>query len=162
LPIIKKTYEAVFPGQPFDYFFLDDFFNKQYKADINTDKLISGFAFLAILIAVLGLFNLISYSVARKTKEIGVRKVIGATTFNIVSLLTKDFIKWVLFANIAAWPAAYYFMNKWLENFAYRIEISWWVFALSGGIALLIAVLTVSLKAIKSATSDPVKSLRYE
>ena len=110
----------------------------------------------------LGLFNQISFSITRRTKEIGIRKVIGATTFNIVSLLTKDFIKWVLIANIAAFPVAYYFMNKWLNNFAYRIEINWWVFALSGGIALLIAALTVSLKAIKAAAANPVKSLRYE
>ena len=162
LPIIKKTFKAVFPGQPLDYFFLDNFFNKQYKADINTDKLISSFASLAILIAVLGLFNLISFSVERRTKEIGVRKVIGATTFNIVSLLTKDFIKWVLIANIFAFPVAYYFMNKWLNNFAYRIEINWWVFILSGGIALLIAITTVTLQAIKAATANPVESLRYE
>ena len=110
----------------------------------------------------LGLFNLISFSVERRTKEIGVRKVIGATTFNIVSLLTKDFIKWVLIANIFAFPVAYYFMNKWLNNFAYRIEINWWVFILSGGIALLIAITTVTLQAIKAATANPVESLRYE
>ena len=93
--------------------------------------MISLFAFLAVFIAVLGLFNLISYSAVKRTKEIGVRKVIGATTFNIVTLLTKDFIKWVLLANIIAWPVAYYFMNKWLQDFAYRIEISWWMFAFS-------------------------------
>jgi putative ABC transport system permease protein len=98
LPVIERTYKAIFPGQPFDYFFLDDFFNKQYKNDLNTGVFIMGFAFLAILIAVLGLFNLISYSAVKRTKEIGVRKVIGATTFNIVALLTKDFIKWVLLA----------------------------------------------------------------
>ncbi len=162
LLLIEKTYKAVFPGQPFDYFFLNDFFNKQYKADVNTNKLISGFAFLAILIAVLGLFNLISYSIARRTKEIGIRKVIGATTFNIVSLLTKDFIKWVIIANIFAFPIAYYFMNKWLENFTYRIDISWWVFILSGGIALLIALVAVSFQAIKAAPANPVNSLKYE
>ena len=162
LPIIKKTYKAVFPGQPFDYFFLDDFFNKQYKADIYTDKLISGFAFLAILIAVLGLFNLISLSVAKRTKEIGVRKVIGASIINIVALLIKDFIKWVLVANIIAWPVAYYFMNIWLQNFAYRINLSWWMFALSGGIALVIALGTLSFQAVKAATANPVNSLRYE
>ena len=110
----------------------------------------------------LGLFNLISFSVTRRTKEIGVRKVIGATTFNIVNLLTKDFMKWVLTANVIAFPVAYYLMNKWLEDFAYRIEITWWVFALSGGIALAIALATVSFQAIKAATANPVESLRYE
>jgi len=110
----------------------------------------------------LGLFNLISFSVTRRTKEIGVRKVIGATTFNIVTLLTKDFVKWILVANVIAFPVAYYFMNKWLEDFAYRIEITWWMFALSGGIALSIALATVSFQAIKAALTNPVEALRYE
>jgi putative ABC transport system permease protein len=162
LPFIEKTFKAIFPGQPFDYFFLDEYFNKQYQKDVQTGKLISIFAFLAVLIAVLGLFNLISYATVKRTKEIGVRKVIGATTFDIVSLLTKDFVIWILPANIIACPIAYYFMNKWLEDFAYRIDIGWWVFALSGGIALLIALLTVSFQAIKAATANPVESLKYE
>ncbi len=162
MPMIENTFKEVFPGQPFDYFFLDDFFNKQYKTDLNTGKLISGFAFLSILIAVLGLFNLISFSVARRTKEIGIRKVIGASVFNIVALLTKDYVKWVLTANLFAFPAAYYFMHSWLQDFAYRIYLSWWIFALSGGIALIIALATVSFQAIKAATANPVESLRYE
>jgi putative ABC transport system permease protein len=162
LPIVEKTFKNVFPGQPFDNFFLDEYFSKQYQKDVRTGKLISSFALLAVLIAVLGLFNLISYSAVKRTKEIGIRKVIGATTFNIVILLTKDFIKWVLLANVIAWPVAYYFVNKWLQNFVYRVDISWWVFVLSGGITLVIAFSTVSFQAIKAATANPVKSLKYE
>jgi putative ABC transport system permease protein len=162
LPIIKKTFNAAFPGQSFDYFFLNDFFNKQYKTDINTGKLISGFASLAILIAVLGLFNLISFSVAKRTKEIGIRKVIGASTISILFLLTKDFIRLILIANLIAFPVAYYFMNKWLQDFAYRINMNWWVFILAGCVALAIALITVSFQAIKAAMANPVRSLRYE
>jgi len=160
--IVEKTFKALFSGQPFDYFFLDDFFNKQYQKDVQTGKLISVFASLAILIAVLGLFNLISYSAVKRTKEIGVRKVVGATVFNIVMLLTSDFIKWVLAANFIAWPIAYYFINKWLQNFVCKIEISWWIFAISGGITLVIAMLTISYQAIKAATANPIEALRYE
>jgi len=162
LPIIKKTFNAAFPGQSFDYFFLNDFFNKQYKTDINSGKLISGFASLAILIAVLGLFNLISFSVAKRTKEIGIRKVIGASTISILFLLTKDFIRLILIANLIAFPVAYYFMNKWLQDFAYRINMNWWVFILAGCVALAIALITVSFQAIKAAMANPVRSLRYE
>jgi putative ABC transport system permease protein len=162
LAVIEKTYKAIFPGQPFDNFFLDDFFNQQYKTDLSTGELITGFAFFAILIAMLGLFNLISYSAAKRTKEIGVRKVIGATTFNIVALLTKDFIKWILLANIISWPVAYYFIIKWLQNFAYRIDLTIWPFLLAGLAALVIALMTVSWQAIRAATANPVEALRYE
>ncbi|MFQ5639597.1 MAG: ABC transporter permease [bacterium] len=98
----------------------------------------------------------------KRTKEIGVRKVLGATVTNIVNLLSKDFVKLVLVANFIAWPVAWWAMNRWLENFAYRIEVSWWVFALAGGLALGIALLTVSTQAIKAALANPVESLRYE
>ncbi len=162
LAYIENTYKFVFPGQPFDCFFLDDYFHNQYKTDIQTGKLILGFALLAIIIAVLGLFSLMSYSTVKRTKEVGIRKVVGATIFDVVSLLTKDFIKWVLVANIIAWPIAYYLMNKWLQDFAYRIDISWWMFVLSGGIALVIAFVTISFLAIKAAVANPVESLRYD
>jgi putative ABC transport system permease protein len=162
LPFIENTYKTIFPDQPFEYFFLDDFYNQQYKTDFISGKLIMGFSFLAIMIAVLGLFNLISYSVTRRIKEIGVRKVIGATSFNIVTLLTKDYIKWVLIANIVAWPVAWFAMNKWLQNFAYRIDLTIWPFLLSGLMALMIALLTVSWQAIRAARANPIESLRYE
>jgi putative ABC transport system permease protein len=162
LSFIEKTYKTVFPGQPFDYFFLNDFFNKQYRSDLKIGEIISLFALLAIVIALLGLFSLASFSATKRTKEIGVRKVIGATVFNIVVCLTKDFTKWVIIANFIAWPIAYYFMNIWLQSFAYRINISLWMFVLSGGLALMIALLTVSWQAIRAARSNPVESLRNE
>jgi putative ABC transport system permease protein len=117
---------------------------------------------LAIFIASLGLFGLASYTIAQRTKEIGIRKVLGASVLGIVRLLAKDFIKLVLIANLLAWPAAYYATNRWLEDFAYRFEKGWWIFALAGGLALLIALLTVSFQAIKAALSNPVEALRYE
>jgi putative ABC transport system permease protein len=162
LPFVEKAYRATFPGQPFDYFFLDDFFDKQYQSDVQVGKLIFSFAFLAILIAALGLYSLVSYVAAKRTKEIGIRKVVGASVSDIVTLLMKDFIKWVLIADLIAWPVAYYFMSKWLQDFAYRIELDWRVFILAGAIALLIALATLSYHAIKAATANPVEALRYE
>jgi len=117
---------------------------------------------LAIMISCLGLFGQASFTNLRRRKEIGIRKVIGASLQDIFFMLTKDFTKWVLLANLIAWPVAYYIMNKWLQDFAYRINISWWVFVLAGGVVLLVALATVSLQAIKAATANPVKSLRYE
>ncbi|MFZ0456760.1 MAG: FtsX-like permease family protein [Ignavibacteriaceae bacterium] len=120
------------------------------------------FSILAICIACLGLYGVVSFVSENMTKEIGIRKVLGATAADLVSTLTKDFIMWTLLANIIAWPIAYYAMNKWLQSFAYRINISWWMFALSGGIALMIALTTVSFQVIKAARANPVESLRYE
>jgi putative ABC transport system permease protein len=117
---------------------------------------------MAIIIACLGLFGLISFAAEQRTKEIGIRKVLGASVANLVSLLSRDFLKLVAMANVIAWPVAWFAMNKWLENFAYRIDINWWVFALAGGLALVIALATVSTQAIKAALANPVESLRYE
>ena len=117
---------------------------------------------IAILLACLGLFGLTVYTAEQRTKEIGIRKTLGATIGSVVFLLTKQFVKWVVLAGMIALPIIYYAMNKWLQNFAYRIEISWWMFALSGGVALLIALATVSFQAIKAAIANPVESLRYE
>ena len=110
----------------------------------------------------MGLYSLLALTTVFRTKEIGIRKVLVATSTEITFLLTKSFSKWVLYANIIAFPIAYYFVNKWLQDFAYRIDISWWVFVLSGGIALVIALATVSVHAIKAATANPVEALRYE
>jgi len=159
---IKNSWQEVFTAQPFDYFFLDEIFNAQYKADQQFGKVFALFAFLAIGVSCLGLFGLTSYTTSRRTKEIGIRKVVGATVPNILTMLTKDFIKWVILANFIAWPAAYFTMNKWLQNFAYRINISWWMFVVAGGIALVIALLTVSWLVIRAAMANPVESLRYE
>ncbi|MCH7729549.1 MAG: FtsX-like permease family protein [Planctomycetes bacterium] len=125
-------------------------------------QIVSYFAVLAVLVSCLGLFGLASFTAEQRTKEIGVRKVLGATVANVTSLLSKDFIKLVLLANLLAWPVAWYAMNKWLQDFAYRIEISWWVFGLAGGLALVIALLTVSTQAVRAALANPVESLRYE
>jgi putative ABC transport system permease protein len=110
----------------------------------------------------MGLFSMSLFTIEARTKEIGIRKVVGATIPDILFLLTKNFTQWVIIANIFAWPIAYYAMNKWLQDFAYRTDISWWMFALAGGIALVIALATVSFQAIKAATANPVESLRYE
>jgi len=159
---IEKKWKTFSPDKPFEYFFLDEYWGKLYQKEQNMKNLFGWFSGLAIFIACLGLFGLAAFSAQNKTKEIGIRKVLGASVLGIVSMLSIDFTKWVIIANIIAWPVAYYFMNKWLEDFAYRIEISWWVFVLSGGIALMIALLTVSYQAIKAAIANPVDSLRYE
>lgn len=159
---IKNKWDEIFPNKPFEYDFLDEVFNSQYKADQQFGEVFGLFTFLAIVISCLGLFGLASYTNLQRTKEIGIRKVVGASLKDILVMLVKDFTKWVLIANLIAWPVAYYLMNIWLQDFAYRINISWWVFALSGGIALLIALVTISFLAIKAATANPVKSLRYE
>jgi len=159
---LKTKWDEVFPGQPFEYNFLDEVFNSQYKADQQFGKVFSLFALLAIVISCLGLFGLASFTNLQRTKEIGIRKVVGASLNNILVMLVKDFTKWVLLANLIAWPVAYYLMNEWLQDFAYRTELSWWIFILSGGIALLIALFTVSSQAIKAAVANPIESIRYE
>ena len=159
---VERIYSGLFPGNPFRYAFADEEFDEQYQNDRRFATLFSLFAVLAILIACLGLFGLASFSARQRTKEIGIRKVLGASVAAMVSLLSKELIKLVLLANVAAWPLAYFAMNKWLQSFAYRINVSWWVFALAGGLALVIALLTVSSQAIKAALANPVDSLRYE
>ena len=162
ISFIKDEWEKFVPGKPFEYFFLDEDFNKLYQSEMKTGQIFTSFSVLAILIACLGLLGLTIFTVERRIKEIGIRKVLGASISTIVFLISKEFLKWVLIANLIAWPIAYYFMNKWLENFAYRTEMTVWVFILSAFIALLIALLTVSSQTIKAATANPVKSLRYE
>lgn len=162
LKYIEGSLKNLIPGLSFEYHFVDDEFNQLYASENTLSGLFEVFSFLAILIACLGLFSLTSFTIKRRIKEIGIRKILGASVPGILKLFYEDFIILIIIANIIAWPAAYYFMNKWLEDFAYRIEISWWVFILSGGIALLIALATVSFQAIKAATANPVESLRYE
>jgi putative ABC transport system permease protein len=162
ISFIKAKWQSVFPSRPFEYQFVDAEYEQQYSADFQMNSLFKWFAGVAIMIACLGLLSLVSFSIVRKLKEVGIRKVLGASVWQILLLITKEFIKWVIVANLIAWPIAYYLMNKWLQDFAYRIELSWWMFALSGGIALLIALATVSYQAIKAATANPVESLKYE
>ena len=159
---IKNTIKKIVPDDPFEFRFLDKQIDNLYRTEQMTEKLTMFIALLAVFLSCLGLFGLAIFSSEQRTKEIGVRKVLGASIINVLFMLTKDFAKWILIANIIAWPAAYFFMNKWLQDFAYKINISWWIFFLAGGIALLISLLTISIQAIKAATANPVKSLRYE
>lgn len=162
LQSIKENFAAFFPGNPFEYFFLDDYYNQQYESDLKFSEIVQLFTVLAILITVIGLFGIALYTTERRTKEIGIRKVVGASIAEIVFLLSKEFIKWVLLANIVACPVAFYFLSKWLNGFAIRIDMGIWVFVLSGIIALCIAIASVSYQAIKAATANPVESLLYE
>ncbi len=159
---IKKDYNKAAPVYPFEYSFLDQQFNELYKADLRQQKLLSIFSGLAIFIACLGLFGLASFTATKRTKEIGVRKVLGSSVENIVLLLSKDLLKPVVLAAIIAIPAGYYAMDKWLQNFAYRTPLSWWIFALAAFVTIIIAFITVCFKAIKAAIANPVKSLRTE
>jgi len=159
---IKNEYAKFFPGNIFDYSFLDERFNKQYANDQLFGKAFSIFSGFAICIACLGLLGLALFATAQRTKEIGVRKVLGASVSNIVLLLSKDFIKLVLVAFVIASPVAWFVMHGWLLDFAYRINIDWWIFALSGLLAVFIALATISYQAIKAATMNPVKSLKSE
>ena len=133
-----------------------------YKREERVAQIVSYSSALAIIIACLGLLGLVSFIVEQKRKEIGIRKVLGASVSDVVGTLSKQFLQWVLYANIIAIPVAYYLMASWLQDFAFRINISWWVFILSGGMALLIALITVSSQTIKAAFANPVKSIRYE
>ena len=159
---IKKIYNNNAPDFPFEYSFLDERFDQLYKAEIKQESLLSVFSVIAICIACLGLFGLASYTALKRTKEIGVRKVLGSSVENIVLLLSKDLLKPVLLGTIIAVPVGYYAMQKWLEGFAYRVSVHWWFFAMAAMIAVLIALITVSVQAIKAALANPVKSLRTE
>jgi putative ABC transport system permease protein len=159
---IEGKWNSVIPARPFDYFFLDEFFDKQYRSEQRFGKLFLNFAVLAIIISCLGLLGLASYSTMQRTREIGIRKVLGASVPNIVNLLSKDFLKLVIIAIVIASPVAWFVMNSWLQEFAYRMSISWWVFAAAACTAILIAVVTVSFQAIRAAVSNPVVSLRTE
>ncbi len=159
---IQEIYNTLFPGNVFGYAFADESFDQQYKNDQRFAKLFSMAAGMTIFIACLGLFGLVAFTAQQRTKEIGMRKVLGATVSNIVSLLSKDFLKLVLFGFILAIPVTWYVMNQWLENFAYRTSISAWVYIISGVAAMLVAILTVSWQSFKAATANPVQSLRNE
>ncbi len=159
---IKNVWHKYAGNQSFEYVFFDDDFAKVYEAERRTGVIVTVFSVLAILIACLGLLGLAAFTTEQRTKEVGIRKILGASVPSIVILLLKDFAKWVIISNIIAWPIAYFALNMWLEDFAYRIEISVWTFITSSLIAILIAIVTVSYQSIKAAVSNPVKSLRYE
>ncbi len=149
------------PTTPFEYHFLDETYDKLYKTERRLNLVFNYFTFLAIFISCLGLFGLALFKAKKRTNEIGIRKVLGASVSNIDGLLSFQFAKWILVANLIALPVGYLMMNKWLQNFAYRINIEWWVFVLAGALAFIIALFTVGYQAIKSALSNPVESLRY-
>ncbi|MEO6187327.1 MAG: ABC transporter permease [Ginsengibacter sp.] len=159
---VKNKWQAMAPSKPFDYTFMDEDFNKLYTTEQRMGQIFITFALLAILIACLGLFGLVTYAAEQRTKEIGIRKVLGANVAGIVQMIARDFLKLVVIASLIAFPVAWWAMNKWLQGFAYRINIQWWIFVLAGVIAMLIALITVSLQSIKAAMANPVRSLRTE
>ena len=159
---IESKWRTLAPNQPFNYSFMDEDFNNIYKSEQRVGKIAMSFSALAILIACLGLFGLVTYAAEQRTKEIGIRKVLGASVSNIINMLSKDFMRLVLIAMLIAFPLGWYFMNRWLRDFAYRINIDWKVFLIAGLAAMLIAILTVSSQAIKAALASPVNNLRTE
>ena len=162
LNFLKTQWQEIAPNKPFDYFFLDDDYDKLYRAEEQTGTLFGLFSILAISVACLGLFGLASFTAQLRIKEIGIRKVLGASVSNLVLMLSKEFALLVGIANLIAWPIAYYAMNRWLQDFAYRIDLEIWAFVLSGFMALFIALITVSYQAWKVARTNPVDALRYE
>ena len=160
--MLRSTWFMIAPDVPFEYYFLDEDFNQQYAAEERWSRIFGYSAFLAIFIASLGLLGITTLAVGRRTKEIGIRKVLGATVTGLVRLISKEFLSLVLVANLVAWPAAYYAASRWLENYAYRISIRWETFLLAGLLAFLIALVTVSYQSIKAALANPTDSLRYE
>jgi putative ABC transport system permease protein len=159
---IKKTYAGFAPDYPFEYKFLDEQFDRAYKTESGQQSVLSIFSIIAIFIACLGLFGLASYTAIKKTKEIGIRKVLGSSVQNIILLLSKDLLTPVLVGTFIAMPVGYYAMSKWLQGFAYRIEFHWWMFAIAVLAAITIALLTIGFQALKAAIANPVKSLRTE
>ena len=162
LGAIQKIYKKYEAETPFDYTFMDDAFNARYKAEDRLASIFSIFTVITIVLAGMGLFGLAAFTIEQRTKEIGIRKVLGASISSINGLLSKDFLKLVLLSILIASPIAWYVMHNWLQGFAYRIHIQWWMFAGAGLLAIVVAVITISYHAIKAAVVNPVKSLRSE
>jgi putative ABC transport system permease protein len=159
---IEKIWKRLYPRDEFIYFFSDKEFELQYQNDLNFKYILTTSALLALIISCMGLLSLAIFTTKRRTKEIGIRKVNGAKVSEILTMLNKAFVKWVAIAFVIASPVAYYAMNRWLEGFAYKTALSWWIFVLAGLLALGIALLTVSWQSWKVATRNPVEALRYE
>ena len=159
---MQAIYKKYDQDTPFSYTFMDDAFNQQYKAEDRLASIFSIFTCITVVLASLGLFGLAAFTIEQRTKEIGIRKVLGAGLASINLLLSKDFLKLVVLAIIVSSPVAWWAMHSWLQNFAYRITISWWVFAAAGAMAVIIAVATISYHSIRAAIANPVKSLRSE
>jgi ABC-type antimicrobial peptide transport system permease subunit len=162
LPKIQKVFSALIPSAPFDYTFADEDYEAKFRAEERIGKLAIVFTILAIFISCLGLFGLTAFVAEQRTKEIGIRKILGATVTHVWQMLSKDFIVLVVIACAISVPVAFYFMNNWLESYDYRVEISWWIFLVASACALMVTILTVSYQAIKAAMMNPVKSLRSE
>ena len=159
---IQSVWNGIAPGQPFNYYFMDDSFNRSFESEQRLGSIFSIFTVLSILIACLGLFGLATFNAQKRTKEIGIRKVLGASVGQISYRLTTDFLKMVGIAIVIALPIGWFAMNKWLEDFSYRIEIQWWMLLMAALLAISIAVVTVGYQSIKAAIVNPVKSLRAE
>ena len=162
LTYMEGKFDEITPGNLFRYYFVDEVFNRNYAEETRALELFKAFSILALFVSCLGMFGLTVYSAEVRIKEIGIRKVLGASGSSIILLLSKKFVLWVLLANILAWPTAFLAMNKWLANFAYRVHIHVWTFVFSAALATLFALITVSYKAIRAAVSNPADSLRYE
>jgi putative ABC transport system permease protein len=162
LDYMKKAWDSLSSGLPFEYSFLDEELEGLYNQEINTGKIVASFSSLAILISCLGIFGLAAFLAEQRTREIGIRKILGAKLSDVIVLLIKDFMKWIFIANLVVWPVGFFIMNRWLENFAYRINIGIEVFLLTGGLAVSIAIMTISYQVTKAATANPADSLRYE
>jgi len=159
---LKKEWDEIVPEYTFDYQFMSDILDEQYNTEERWSKITAYAALVAIFLSCLGLLGISSLLVARRVKEIGIRKVNGAMIRNILLLLYRDILKWVVIAFIIACPVAWFIMNKWLQNFAYHTPISWWTFIIAGGVAVLISLITISWQAIKASRINPVECLRYE
>ncbi len=162
MSIVKEKWQQFYPGHPFEYFFLDESFDTLYRSEEKMGSIFQIFTLLGLFISCLGLHGLSSYLLEQRTKEIGIRKVLGASLSRILIMVSKEFIKWVIMANIAAWPIIYFAMKKWLEGFAYRISIPFWAFLLSAVIVTATSLITISHQSAKAALANPADSLRYE
>ncbi len=159
---LARLWKEQVPSRPFEYRFLDDEYDALYRTEQRTAGVFTTFSALAILLACLGLFAVTAYAVVQRTKEIGIRKVLGATMSNIILLISKDFLYLVIIATAIASPIGWYMSSKWLQDFAYRINIHWWIFIAAGAASLLVAGVTVTIQALKAALANPVKSLKSE
>ena len=159
---LESTWKKFMPDIPFEYNFLDERFERLYQSEQRQESIFTIFSCIAIFVACLGLFGLSAFTISQRVKEIGIRKVLGASVNSIVSLLSRDFLKLVAFAALIAFPVAWYAMDNWLQDFAYRIHIHWLIFLFAGFVAAFIAFLTIGFQAVKAATANPVKNLRTE
>jgi putative ABC transport system permease protein len=159
---VEEKWETYSPNFPFEYHFLDQTVAQMYLSEQRSGRLLGYFTAIAILISTLGLFGLVSFMLEHKSKEIGIRRVLGSSVGGIVNLFTKTFLKWVIVANVVAWPVSYWIMNQWLKNYAFRTEVSWWVFLVGGLCAVVVAFLTIGIQALRAAMANPAELLRYE